>query len=375
MRSLRPDLRTPLPVTGVRLSLWRAVTAFRAAALVIDLVLIVRWRPLYDRPTLALATGAAMVAVTLGVAVLGANGHAHRPAVVVADVLATIGLTLVTIPVQTAAQQHGGMITLTSIWAAGPTLEAAFLAGPLGGTAAAVLQYLASVVVAGTFQGRTLYSGVLLLLAGAVVGLVARLAVRAEDELRAASAAQAAVAERERLTRQIHDGVLQVLGLVHRTGRDAPAPWPAIAGAAAEQEAALRGLITSQAPLGSAAAPSSGWPCARCARPRSRSRRPRTRCRWPPRSPARWPTPSAPRSATSSSTPATARAPGCSSRTDDAEIRVTVRDDGAGMPDGGWKRRTGRAASGWRARCAAGWPTSAVPAPSSPRPARAPRST
>ncbi len=237
-----------MPVTGIRLSLWRAVTVFRVAALLIDLVLIVRWHSIYERPGLALITGAAMVVVTLMMGAAAVTGRAHRPTIVALDALATAGLTLLSIPVQTAAQQHGGMITLTSIWAAGPTLEAAFVAGPLGGVAAAVVQYLTAVVVADNGGGRTLYSGVLLLLAGAVVGVVTRLAVRAEDELRAASAAQAAVAERERLTRQIHDGVLQVLGLVHRTGQDADGPWPAIAAAAAEQEAALRGLITSRSP-------------------------------------------------------------------------------------------------------------------------------
>jgi signal transduction histidine kinase len=246
---VRADLRMPVTgpsVSGIRWSLWRAVTVFRVAALAIDLVLIVRWRHLYERPGLALATAAAMIVVTVAVGGLAVTGRAHRPAVVTADALATMGLTLLSIPVQTTSQQHGGMITLTSIWAAGPTLEAAFVAGPAGGLAVAVLQYLSSVVVADNGAGRTLYSGALLALAGTVVGVVTRLAVRAEDDLRAASAAQAAVAERERLTRQIHDGVLQVLGLVHRTGRDAGGPWPAIAAAAAEQESALRGLITSR---------------------------------------------------------------------------------------------------------------------------------
>ncbi len=235
-----------LPVTGVRLSLWRAVTVFRVAALLIDVFLILRWHPLYERPGLALATGGIMIVATAAIGAAALRGRAHRPGVVGLDVLATAALTLLSIPVQTAPQQHGHMITLTSIWAAGPTLEAAFVAGPIGGIAAAALQYTASVVVADNGGGRTLYSGVLLLLAGAVVGVVSRLAVRAEDDLRAASAAQAAVAERERLTRQIHDGVLQVLGLVHRTGQDADGPWPVIAAEAAEQEAALRGLITSR---------------------------------------------------------------------------------------------------------------------------------
>ncbi len=246
-----------MPVTGIRLSLWRAVTVFRVAALLIDLVLIVRWQHLYERPSLALATGAAMIVVTLAVGTAAVRGQAHRSGLVVADVIATAGLTLLSIPVQTTTQHHGGMITLTSIWAAGPTLEAAFVAGPLGGITAAVLQYLVTVVVADNGAGRTLYSGVLLVLAGTVVGVVTRLAVRAEDELRVASAARAAVAERERLTRQIHDGVLQVLGLVSRTGHDAAPPWPAIAAAAAEQESALRGLITSR-PVDPAVEPGAG---------------------------------------------------------------------------------------------------------------------
>jgi signal transduction histidine kinase len=242
--NVRP-VRPQLPVTGVRLSLWRAVSLFRVATLAVCLFLIVRWQPLYERPGVALATGAAMLALTAAVGWLGIRGRAHRPAVVLTDVIMTVGLTLLTIPAQTATQRHGGMVTLTTIWAAGPTIEAAFLAGPLGGAVTAVVQFAASAGVAETGHGRTLYSGVLLLLTGIVVGYVARLAVRAEDELRVAAAAQAEVAERERLARSIHDGVLQVLGLVHRQGRAAGGQWTSIAAAAAEQEAALRSLITS----------------------------------------------------------------------------------------------------------------------------------
>lgn len=85
----------------------------------------------------------------------------------------------------------------------------------------------------------------LLLVTGVVVGLLARSTVRAEAELQAAAAARAVLAERERLARSIHDGVLQVLGLVHRTGRDLDGEWGRLARAAAEQEAALRGLVAS----------------------------------------------------------------------------------------------------------------------------------
>lgn len=241
-------MQTSLPVDGIRLSLWRAVALFRVITLAVCVVLIVKWQPIYARPGVALAGGLAMAGWTAGLCWLAVSGRAHRVSVVLADVVVTAGLTLLTIPAQTTAQQHGAMVTLTTIWAAGPTIEAAFLAGPPGGLLAAGIQYGVSASVADQWSGRTLYSGVLLILTGAVVGFVAHLAVGAEEQLRTATAAQAALAERERLTRSIHDGVLQVLGLVHRAGRDADAEWATLAAEAAEQEAALRGLLSSQPP-------------------------------------------------------------------------------------------------------------------------------
>jgi signal transduction histidine kinase len=241
-------VRTTRPVAGIRLSLWRAVALFRLVTLLVCLFLIVKWQPIYARPAVAAATGAAMAAWTALLGRLAVRGRAHRAPLVVADVVVTAGLTLLTIPAQTAAQQHGAMVTLTTIWAAGPAIEAAFLAGPLGGIATGALQYAVSAFVADQWSGRTLYSGVLLVLTGAVVGFVAQVAVRAEEQLRAATAAQAALAERERLAGSIHDGVLQVLGLVQRKGRDAGGEWSAIAVEAGVQEEALRRLITVQAP-------------------------------------------------------------------------------------------------------------------------------
>ena len=242
---MRADLRVRRPVDGVRLSLWRAVTIFRVAALLGCLVLIVKWHSLYARPSVAFAVGAAMIVVTVAISALAVRGQAHRLTVVGPDLVITAGLTLLTIPAQTHAQSHGGMVTLTTVWAAGPAIEAAYLTGALGGFVAAAVQFGAAAAVREGYTGDTLYSGVLLLVTGTVAGFVATLTVRAEDELRVAAAAQAALAERERLARSIHDGVLQVLGLVHRAGRDAGGTWQTLAAAAAEQEVALRGLITS----------------------------------------------------------------------------------------------------------------------------------
>ena len=243
---MRTDWRVPLPVTGVRLSLWRAVALYRGVTLVVCLFLIVRWHNLYAHSGIAYGTGAAMLAVTAAGSWLAVHGLAHRASFVLADLAATVALTLASIWAQTPPQRHGNMPTLTTLWAAGPVLEAAFVALSLGGVIVGCAQLAAAMVVRSGYDGRTLTSGLLLVVSGAVIGYVTALTVRAERELAVAAAAQAAVAERERLSRSIHDGVLQVLGLVHRAGRDAGGHWAELGAAAAEQELALRALLRSR---------------------------------------------------------------------------------------------------------------------------------
>lgn len=332
---MRADLRVREPVDGVRLSLWRAVAIFRVVTLAVCVFLIVRCQPVYARPGVALAAAGGMTATTVAVFWLAVRGRAHRIPLVAADAVITIGLTLLTIPAQTGPQRHGEMVTLTTIWAAGPTIEAAFLVGPLGGLVVGAIQFASSAVSAGDWHGRTLYSGVLLVVTGLVVGLVAEYTVRAEDDLRVAAAAQAAVAERERLARSIHDGVLQVLGLVHRTGQDAGGRWGELAGAAAEQEAALRGLITSR--------PTGTPPAGRC--DLGDALRSMRAARVTVSTPAE-PVLVAARTAEELASAVRAalhnveRHAGADARawvlleTLDTEARVTVRDDGTGMPAG-----------------------------------------
>jgi signal transduction histidine kinase len=234
-------------VRGARLSLWRAAVVFRVATLVVCLYLILRWQHLYQHPGQALAVGAAMVLVTGLVGYLGWTGRAHRLPVVAGDLLASVLLTLATRSVQTLGQRHGSMPTLTTIWATGPVVELAIVTGLVGGIMAALVQVAAAMAVRDGWDGRTLDSAVLLLVAGAVVGYLGRLIVQAEEQTRAMAAVQAATAERQRLARSVHDGALQVLALVHRDGLAAGGRWATLGAAAAEQEAALRRLIAAEA--------------------------------------------------------------------------------------------------------------------------------
>jgi signal transduction histidine kinase len=66
--------------------------------------------------------------------------------------------------------------------------------------------------------------------------------------LREAIELRAAVAERERLARSIHDGVLQVLAHVRRRGAELGGPAAELGELAGEQEVALRTLINAGPP-------------------------------------------------------------------------------------------------------------------------------
>lgn len=234
-------------VGGVRLSLWRAAVGYRIATALLCTYLIVRWHDLYARPSVAYLALAGIVLVTAVIGWLGLSGRAHRLDLNLADWAATAVLTLLTLWAQTPDQRHGGMVTLTTVWAAGATIGVGFVTGWVGGLVAGLAQFGVSVAIRDGWDGRTLLNGVLLALVGVVAGYLLRRTRQNELALAEATALAAAATERERLARNIHDGVLQMLGLVHRKGAAAGGDWAELGAAAAKQEAALRALITQQA--------------------------------------------------------------------------------------------------------------------------------
>jgi signal transduction histidine kinase len=136
--------------------------------------------------------------------------------------------------------------------------------GPLAGTLA--VGGMQSIQVTSMSDGETLpsflnsqlTSATLLLVAGAAIAglgfaqvLTTRRAERKHaEEIRL----EAATAERDRLGRSIHDGVLQVLALVQRQGPGLGTRGDELAALAGEQEAALRGLLAGAASTVGAAA-------------------------------------------------------------------------------------------------------------------------
>lgn len=231
-------------MTAARLdtALWRALALYRAAAWVYAAGSLAASYDELARPRLGLAVLAAMAAWTAAATWLYSDGRRRRWPLLTLDLVLTVAAQLSSLAVLSAASIDAGAPTVTVSWAAAPVLAWAVWGGPLGGLAAAGVVGAGAVVERGALPQATANSVVLLLLAGTVVGYVVQLGRRAEHALAEAVRLQAAATERERLSREVHDGVLQVLALVSRTTPDTH-----LARLAGDQEAALRRLVSGPA--------------------------------------------------------------------------------------------------------------------------------
>ena len=231
-------------------ALWRAIAVYRLAALLYAAGSMAVYTGTYRRPALGWAVLAGMAAWTAAAAYLYADPRRRRPPLLVADLVLTVAALLSSVLVMTPDRIDAGDPTLTVSWAAAPVIAWGVHGGWRGGAVAAVVVGAAAVVERGGASQATVNSLVLLLLVGTVVGYVVALARRAERAYAQAVQLQAATAERERLSRSVHDGVLQALALVSRRSSD-----PELADLAAQQEASLRRLVSgapAPAPAGEA---------------------------------------------------------------------------------------------------------------------------
>ncbi|OIV36251.1 sensor histidine kinase [Mangrovactinospora gilvigrisea] len=163
------------------------------------------------------------------------------------DLVLGTGGVLLTVPLAEPAAVHAGMATLPTVWSASPVLGFAIKGGWRFGAGAALVVGVANLLERGAIVENNLHNAVLLLLAGIAIGYVVTLARVGERALTRALRIEATTRERERLARDIHDGVLQVLALVQRRGLEAGGEAAELGRLAGEQEAALRALISAEA--------------------------------------------------------------------------------------------------------------------------------
>ena len=234
--------------------LWRGMLVYRVLTLVSAVTGVLLALDEYRSPAGAVAVLVAMVAWTAG------SGFAYlrrRPAsrdrrgrVAVADLVVTVAIMGTTPLVQTPAQLAADAPVMGSIWTPAAVLACAIAFGVPGGVVGAAAVSAALVV----FQARLeaeLPDIQLLVLAGLTIGFASTVLRRSAERVRLAVASEAAMAERERLARAVHDGVLQVLGYVRRRGAELGGAAGQLGALAGEQEVALRTLLTAgSAPVG-----------------------------------------------------------------------------------------------------------------------------
>ena len=130
-----------------------------------------------------------------------------------------------------------------------------------------------SIAERGELTQPTANGAALLLLVGGLVGLAATAVRDATDRMVTAERRAEAAAERGRLARDIHDGVLQLLTLLVRMDPDVVLPdGRRLADAAKDQEKQVRRLLTGQVEVPLRGAGPDGAAPDRTARARGRSR-------------------------------------------------------------------------------------------------------
>lgn len=164
----------------------------------------------------------------------------------VADVAVASLSLLLTLATHSDSMQRQGVASLPTLWVMGAVLAAAVGLGWWQGLLAAVCVSVVDVAVRiGSSAGTspTTWTNIfLLMLAAAAVGRMSTALCRAAEARAAADRLQAALEERARLARVVHDGVLQVLAMVQRRTQGSP-EYGDLARLAAEQEASLRSLV------------------------------------------------------------------------------------------------------------------------------------
>jgi signal transduction histidine kinase len=229
--------------------MWRVVAMFRVITMVYAAILIIRDHDQYAHPAAGLAGLAVIVGWTAVTVPAYARPGGRRRWLIVADVAVAAALVLSTRWVDSPERIVAGMPTLPAFWAASPVLACAVAGGPWAGIAGALAISAADLGERPQLSPQNPFSNiVLLLIAGGIGGYVVRLGVQAEEAVGRVARAEAAIAERERIARGIHDSVLQVLTLVSSRGRALGGEAADLGALAAEQESALRRLVTSNFP-------------------------------------------------------------------------------------------------------------------------------
>jgi signal transduction histidine kinase len=250
---------------SVEQPLWRALTAYRVLTMLYAVGLFASAYDQFVRPQIAVGYYAVLVVWTLATVRKVADARSCTKGFLGIDLtIAVVGILLTPLA-DSAARIHAGGPTLPSIWTAGSVLAFAVKGGWRWAAFASTLVAAANLVQRGAPTRDTVHNVILVWVAAIAIGYVVEVARASERTLARALEIEAATRERERLARDIHDGVLQVLAMIRRRAADAASADAASGGGASggasgradtaelvrlagEQESALRALISRGLP-------------------------------------------------------------------------------------------------------------------------------
>ncbi|WP_043269490.1 DUF5931 domain-containing protein [Streptomyces sp. CT34] len=231
---------------SVELPLWRAITGYRILTLGYALCLFALSYGKYAHP---LGAAAYMGAITLWTALTWRRTTSPERCgrrFLVADLGFAVGGILLTSVVDTHARIMDGAATLPSIWTAGAVLGFAIRGGWRWAAVASTVVAVANLVEREELARDTVHNVVLVWVASVAIGYVVEVARASERTPARALQIDAATRERERLARDIHDSVLQVLAMVQRRGAAIGGEAAELGRMAGEQEVALRTLVSGR---------------------------------------------------------------------------------------------------------------------------------
>ncbi|MFF2526745.1 MacS family sensor histidine kinase [Streptomyces liangshanensis] len=229
---------------SVEQPLWRALTGYRVLTAVYAILLFVFERGKFERPWVAIAFLAFLAVWTAATLPRVANAASCTKRFLVADLtVAVVGILLT--PLADEQAQHVDGPTLPTIWAAGSVLAFAIKGGWRWAALASTFVAVANLVERAHPSRDTLHNVLLVWIASIAIGYIVEVARASERVLAHALEIEAATRERERLARDIHDSVLQVLAMVQRRGTALGGEAAELGRMAGEQEIALRTLVSS----------------------------------------------------------------------------------------------------------------------------------
>lgn len=226
---------------SVEQPLWRALTGYRLLTMCYALGLFAFSHGDYGRPSVGVCYLAVLAIWTLCTLRGVSSAERCTPRFLAGDLMVAVAGVLLS-PV--ADPQGAVGPTLPSIWVAGVVLAFAVKGGWRWAAAASAVTGAANILENGGFSGSTSHNVLLVCVASIAIGYVVEVARASERTLARALRIEAATRERERLARDIHDSVLQVLAMVQRRGAAIGGEAAELGRLAGDQERALRVLVT-----------------------------------------------------------------------------------------------------------------------------------